>query len=139
MKDIKIFINETLFETNTWTYLCIGSRSSVSFFNNGNWNPHDVSEEIEGKFVVLNSNKDLNINESPIEAAWKKKYNEARPKWFNIILYSYGDKQQSKYIQKIGKSIDSGKISLEDLLGTLKSFDGTPEEKVEFAYKKLFE
>lgn len=138
MKDIKTYINESLFETNTWTYLCMGYRDGVSFFIDGNWNPHDISVEIENKFIIVNSNKDLNTNQSPMANAWKKKYNEAAPKWFDIILYSYGDNQQAKHIKEIGKAIDSEKITLEDFLTKLKEFNGAPENKVDFIYNKLF-
>lgn len=138
MIDIKNYINEKLGETRTWTYLCMGSSEGISFFRGHNWDPHSISEDIKNKFVIVNTDKNLNTNETPIEKAWKRKYDEERPKWFNIVLYSFGDKQYAKYIQKIGKSIDSGKITMEDFLTALKSFNGCPEDTVEYIYNKLF-
>lgn len=138
MKDIKSYINESIGETSTWTYLCMGSDEGISFFRGSNWNPHSISKEIKDKFIIVNTNKNLNLNEDPMVKAWEKKYNEKRPKWFDIILYSFGDRQYAKYIQKIGKSIDSGKITIEDFLTALKSFNGNAEDTVEYIYNKLF-
>lgn len=138
MKDIKKFINEKLGETKTWTYLCVGQEGGISFFRGHDFSPNEITKDIKDKFVIVNTDKNLNTNETPIEKAWKRKYDEERPKWFNIVLYSFGDKQYAKYIQKIGKAIDSGKITMKDLLTELKSYKGCTEDTVEYIYNKLF-
>jgi hypothetical protein len=137
-KIVKKRLNEKLGETNTWTYLCMGQEEGVSFFRGHDWSPHETYNDIKDKFVIVNTDKNLNTDERPIERAWKRKYDEERPKWFNIVLRSVGDKQYAKYIQKIGKALDSGKITIEDLFDAKKSFNGPTEDEAEYVYKQLF-
>ncbi len=137
MRDIKTYINEKLGETDTWTYLCMGQEEGVSFFRGHDWDPHETYNDIEDKFVIVNTNKNLNNDKRPIEKAWKRKYNEESHKWFNIVLYSLGDKQYAKYIQQIGKAIDSGKITMKEFLTEFKSFKGNSDDEVEYVYNKL--
>ena len=137
-KTVKRCLNEKLGETNTWTYLCMGQEEGVSFFSGHDWNPHETCNDIKDKFVIVNTDKNLNTNERPIERAWKRKYDEERPKWFNIVLYSLGDLQYAKYIKKIGKALDSGKITMKDFLAAVKSFKGNSDDEVEYVYNKLF-
>jgi len=138
MQDIKVYINEKLGESNTWTYLITGMAEDISFFRDHDWSPHEICNDIKDKFVIVNTDKNLNTDERPIERAWKRKYNEERPKWFSIVLHSVGDKQYAKYIQKIGKALDSGKITMEDLFSAIKSFKGRTEDETEYVYNKLF-
>ena len=111
-KTVKRCLNEKLGETNTWTYLCMGQEEGVSFFSGHDWNPHETCNDIKDKFVIVNTDKNLN--------------------------YSLGDLQYAKYIKKIGKALDSGKITMKDFLAAVKSFKGNSDDEVEYVYNKLF-
>lgn len=145
MKDITNYINETLFETDKWTYLYSGSVDSVSFFKNGHWGGTSDISRYEDRFVIVTSSKNLNDNPNPLIKAWEKKYKNATgkvPKYWDPILCSYGDKEYAKYIQKIGKAIDNGEITLEDLRKEIQDYKkgdiGSSENIVKYIYKKFF-
>ena len=136
MKNIKEFINEAMFETKTWTYLCIGYTKGIDFFHYNNWDPHEVSRKIDDKYVIVNTNKDLNTNKTPIISAWKRKYNE-EIKDCGCLLTSYGSLQLAKYIKAIDKLIKTEKATLADVFKYVQEYDGKLEGCIEYVYNKL--
>lgn len=122
IKNFDEFINEAL-GGGSDTYLCLGYNDSIDFFNNGYWNPQTVSKDIDGKFVVVSSNKNLNNDDGPIKKAWIKKYGEPA-KGYYILLSSFGDDERSKLIRKLEKALNSGKISFEAFLSSYKNNHG---------------
>lgn len=126
-------INEKLWETKNWTYLYVGYRDTINFFNNHTFSPSADVEEIKDKFIVVTTMKNLNIDKKPLIRAWSKKYDEELDT-FVSVLCSYGDIEVGKKIVKIGKLLDKGKISLKDISAADKNFKGAQEDFVDYFY-----
>lgn len=136
MKQITKYINESYYETDSWTYLFLGSTKTIDFFQYGMWNPHEITIDVQDRFVVVTTKKDTNIDSSMVHKAWQKKYDEDIY-CVHYILCSHGDLDHAKKIKKIGSYIDKGKIALEDLLIAIHDFKGNADDLVEQVYNKI--
>jgi len=138
MKNLREYVNEKLYETNTWTYMCTGYNETIDFFTGTNWNPHDAVQDIKDKFVVVNTNKNLNTDRTPVYRAWQKKYGDSdHISGYTILFSSVGDKEVAKKIVKIGKALDTKKITMEQVSQAYKKFKGPFEDAVDFVFGEL--
>ena len=134
-------LNEGLFEQDNWTYLIIEQKEHVNFFNNGYFSPNDYYKDNidDNKFLLVNTNKNINSSQGQefIKNQWKRKFGTS-PQSVRCILSSNGSIDHAKYIKKIAKAIDLGKVTLKDVMNMCAEWDGHWENKVPYVYGKIF-
>lgn len=144
MKNLVEYINESIGETDKWTYLCCLITEKTNWFNGGFFNPsHGGWEQVDKELVAVTTNKNLNTDSTPMIKAFTKKYGSCHGTP-SILLSSQGDIKSGKLISKIVREFDKGKLDYKTIMnacdkaGQLR-FDSKIrlEDQVEYVAKEL--
>ena len=101
MKNLIECINESIGETDKWTYLCCLITEKTNWFYGGYFNPsHGGWDNVDNELVAVTTNKNLNTDRTPMIKAFTKKYGKCNGSPF-MLLSSCGDIKSVKLINKI--------------------------------------
>ena len=138
MKDLTEYINESIGETDKWTYLCCLITEKTNWFNGGYFNPsHGGWDNVDGKLVAITTNKNLNTDKTSMTKAFTKKYGSYQGRPF-MLLSSCGDIKIGKLISKIVREFDKGKLDYKTIITACDNSNKLPvERQVEFVATEL--
>lgn len=138
MKNLVEFINESIGETDKWSYLCCLITEKTNWFNGGYFNPsHGGWDNVDKELVAVTTNKNLNTDETPMIKAFTKKYGKCNGRPF-ILLSSCGDINCGKLINKIIREFDKGKLDYNTIITACNNSNKLRvEDQVEFVAKEL--
>lgn len=138
MKNLVEYINESIGETDKWTYLCCLITEKTNWFNGGFFNPtHGGWDKVDKELVAVTTNKNLNTDRTPMIKAFNKKYGKCNGSPF-MLLYSCGDINSGKLINKIVREFDKGKLDYKTIITACENASKLRvEDQVEAVAKEL--
>lgn len=138
MKNIFEYINESIGETDKWTYLCYLITEKINWFNGGYFNPsHGGWDNVDKELVAVTTNKNLNTDRTPMIKAFTKKYGKCNGTP-SMLLSSCGDIKSGKLINKIIREFDKGKLDYNAIMTACENAGKVcVEDQVEFVAKEL--